>query len=296
MTEELLTQIELGFAAATGNSRSIASVHPVSGGCINETNILKTTDGQRYFVKSHSSAPTDMFAAESAGLSAIADTNTIAVPQVIAEGKGSSGEGFLILETIECGKRSRDFFETFGHQLANLHRAGSSEQFGFSTDNFLGSTAQPNPWTDNWTEFWAESRLGFQLRLATRNGQGGQKLQTLGKKLIDRLEALIGIPDEPPGLIHGDLWSGNFMVGSEGQPVLIDPAVYYGSREAEFGMTTLFGGFPSEFYDAYLETWPLADGWETRVEIYRLYHLLNHLNLFGSSYLGGCLEILEKYK
>ena len=170
----------------------------------------------------------------------------------------------------------------------------ASGPFGFEEDNYIGATPQPNAWTDDWVTFFAEQRLGFQLRLAADNGFGGE-LARLGERLLSRLGELIDEPAEPACLLHGDLWGGNYLCDAEGQPVLIDPAAYYGRREAELAMTTLFGGFDSAFYGAYEEAWPLAPGSAERLEIYKLYHLLNHLNLFGGGYLGGCLGVLRRF-
>ena len=178
-------------------------------------------------------------------------------------------------------------------RLAQLHTTSASE-FGFVTDNFLGATPQPNPSTRNWVEFWNTYRMEHQLRLANDKGFGGA-LQELGRRLMNRMEDWLTNDEESPALIHGDLWSGNYFVDESGCPVLLDPAPYFASREAEFGMTTLFGGFDDRFYAAYNEMMPMPDGSENRIAIYRLYHLLNHLNLFGSSYLDGCLQILKKY-
>ncbi len=249
-------------------------------------------DELRVFVKS---SRKDIFGPEAVGLSAMRKTKSIRVTQVVGTGKCNSGNHVIVLEAIESQDPSGRFFEEFGRQLAEMHRSGAADRFGFEHDNFLGATPQPNPWTDDWVEFWAQSRIGFQLKLAQENGYGGHDLQTQGESLINRLSALIGGSDERPVLIHGDLWRGNWLCDQQNQPVLIDPAVYFADREAEFGMTTLFGGAPQTFYEAYNEAWPMADGWEDRVAIYRLYHLLNHLNLFGSSYLEQCFMLLRRF-
>jgi len=242
------------------------------------------------FKRSHQ----DQFASEAAGLDALGQTNSIRVAKVIGVGQAES-KFVLVLELIGSRIPNADFFERFARQLAETHRAGSADQFGFEHDNFLGETFQPNPWTVDWVEFWSESRLSFQLKLARDNGFGGNDLQRLGVTMLGRLDSLIGASSEQPALIHGDLWSGNWLCDRNHQPVLIDPAAYYANREAEFGMTTLFSGLPNKFYDAYQEVWPMESGWRDRVAIYRLYHLLNHLNLFGTSYLSDCLAILRKF-
>jgi fructosamine-3-kinase len=278
---------------------AIVQVTPVSGGCINRTEWVTLSDGSRYFVKSNPAAPARMFEAEAGGLSAIAGTQAIRVPQIVKVGQSNADhqnpdQSFLILEAIKSGPRPKNFSETFGHQLAELHRRGTRNEFGFSTDNFLGSTPQSNAPTENWAEFWWIRRLEFQLKLAVDNGFG-EALTRYRNRLATTVENRIGPVNEPPALIHGDLWSGNYLIDTLGAPVLIDPAVYYAHRECEFGMTTLFGGLNQSFYDAYDQAWPLPDGWQDRVELYRLYHLLNHLNLFGATYLASCLEIIKQY-
>lgn len=277
----------------TATETRIATTISVSGGCISPAEIVTLKDGRQFFVKSNHRTP-ELFSAESKGLKAIEATCAIRVPQVIGTGQTESGIGFLILESIGTGLPGSDFESIFGRSLAKLHQQGRGDRFGFDSDNHIGSSNQINRWSENWVEFWAESRLGYQLSLARDNGLATPEFARKCNHLISKLETLIKT-DEAPALIHGDLWSGNFMVSTTGRPVLIDPAVYFGSREAEFGMTTLFGGFGTRFYDAYNEYWPLDDGWRERVEVYRLYHLLNHLNLFGSGYFAGCMEILEKY-
>lgn len=248
------------------------------------------------FVKSNHN---DVFGPEVVGLDAMRETNTIRVVEVVGCGASDNGEFVLVLELIRWQMPGRElpsgFFQRFARQLAEMHRAGTSQCFGFKQDNFLGASHQPNSWSENWTEFWAESRLGYQLKLARDNGRGGAELQKLGAGLISRLDSRLGYASQRPSLIHGDLWGGNWICDRDGQPVLIDPAAYYADREAEFGMTTLFPSLPQLFYDAYNEAWPMAEGWQDRVAIYRLYHLLNHLNLFGGSYLAECLKILWRF-
>ncbi len=294
MDDLTIAAIERSILEQTDQDAKIIHIKAVGGGCINQAHAIDLVDGRHFFVKSNVVQLAPMFASEAIGLAAIAGTETIRVPSVI--GRGTSGqECFLILECIVSANRCRDFFERLGRGLAQLHQQGKGQQFGFDSDNYLGSSRQPNGPGHNWGDFWAEHRLGFQLNLARQNGLGGGELSKLGDRVLGRLNDLIGSIDEPPSLIHGDLWSGNYLADENGQPVLLDPAVYYASREAEFGMTTLFGGFDRRFYDAYEEIWPRLPGSDERIEIYRLYHLLNHLNLFGTSYLDACLEILRKY-
>ena len=299
--------------AAIGQSDRIVSATPVSGGCIHRTLMLELHDGSSVFLKSIvGSLPTagtgvDVFKREAEGLAALGEAGALRVPQVLgvenevedgveAEDGAEDGAGcsFLILEAIQPGRPKRSFFPDFGRRLANLHRKATAHQFGFAHDNYLGATAQPNPWTADWVDFWAEHRLGHQLRLARRRGFSDPELEVCAERLIDRLPELIGSVTEPPSLLHGDLWSGNFMVDAQGEPVLIDPAAYYGHREAELAMCHLFGGFERSFFEAYEDAWPLAPGAEQRLDLYQLYHLLNHLNLFGSGYRSQCLAILKR--
>lgn len=238
----------------------------------------------------------DSFTSEVAGLEALRGTDSIRVAEVIGIGS-RDGEHLLVLEAIESRKPTDDFFERFARKLAAMHRhPAPSNRFGFPQDNFLGATPQRNQWQSNWVEFWVEQRLGFQLALADDSGHGGQELQQLGERIKNRLGELIGNSEEQPALIHGDLWSGNWICDAANEVAIIDPAAYYAHREAEFGMTTLYGGLPKRFYDAYHEAAPLQQGWQERVAIYRLYHLLNHLNLFGVCYLGQCLELMRRYQ
>ena len=295
MDQNFSNAVESLIAEATGEHLSkIVTAQTVGGGCINDARKIELADGRRFFLKSNSSSPPAMFQCEADGLVEIAKAKAIAVPEVVGCGNSPAAR-FLVLELVDSATRQPDFSQIMGRQLALLHKSSTSVQFGFGESNFLGSTVQPNEWRDDWVAFWSEHRLGFQLRLARDQGLGGPELQKLGQRLLDRLPDHISTGPEPPSLIHGDLWSGNYMVGPYGEPVLIDPAVYFGHREAEFGMTTLFGGFDDDFYAAYNEVLPMAPHATDRIAIYRLYHLLNHLNLFGTSYLSGCLEILKKY-
>jgi len=291
---DLLPAVERLISDSTQSPTKILSTETVSGGCINSAICCHLENGPHYFVKFNKDLP-DVFKAEAEGLEAIRATATFKVPEVIGIGKTESATQFLVLEFISPASKGKNFFEMFGRQLAQMHQANEQEsRFGFPHDNFIGSTPQENTWHKGWPEFFALQRLEFQLKLANQNGLANPELNKRCKKLILQLDRFIGSLSEPPALLHGDLWSGNYLISQDGNPVLIDPAVYFGSREAEFGMIKLFGGFNSQFYDAYNEAYPLREGWEQRTEIYQLYHLLNHLNLFGTSYLSGCLQILRK--
>ena len=270
------------------------SVTPISGGCIHHAAKLQLKDGRDFFCKSSSGA-IDMFAQEALGLAALSNAQVIYVPKVIGIGIIQEDVGCLLLEHISPGHPGQNFWADFGQRFAKLHRTATAESFGWSSDNYIGSSIQKNNAHDDWPAFFAESRLGYQLRLARQNAVGSRALFQYGERLINRIDQILAAPSEPPSLLHGDLWSGNYLVSDGGEPVVIDPAVYYGHREADFAMPLLFGGFATDFFDAYNEQWPLADGWQERAEIYKLYHLLNHLNLFGAGYLDSCIEIAKKF-
>jgi protein-ribulosamine 3-kinase len=283
------------IAEATGSAFSaVGEERACGGGCIHHAQRVRLEDGREFFVKSNRRAA-GMFEQERAGLEALYRAGTLRVPMSVAQGKLSDNEDCLILEYISPRSPSTDFFARLGTQLAELHRSQTSCQFGWPQDNYLGSSLQRNPLTQDWAEFFAQHRLRHQLQLARRAGNGSQELFQLTERLCDRLERVLGTDGEPACLLHGDLWSGNFMSDEQGQPVVFDPAVYYGHREAEMAMPLLFGGFGSDFFSAYHEAWPLQAGWRDRVEIYKLYHLLNHLNLFGAGYLESCLEIVRRF-
>ncbi len=267
----------------------VRDFHAVSGGCINQAYRIERADGERFFVKSNSGSSA-MLVAEAESLAAIAATQAVRVPNVIGWHDSCS---CLVLQWVQPGAKNSVSQQALGRALAQLHKAPVGNRFGFKCDNFLGETAQPNPFSRNWVQFWAVNRVEHQLKLARANGYDDRELHSYGQRLIGRLSDLLDAPAEAPALLHGDLWSGNWLADSSGTPFLIDPAAYHGHREAEFGMMTLFGDFTDAFYRAYDEVYPLAKGWENRAAVYRLYHLLNHLNLFGKSYLGQCVSLMR---
>jgi protein-ribulosamine 3-kinase len=285
--------LEKLIESATGSGQPIVSSRGCSGGCINRAEIVLLADGRELFVKSNRNGK-DWFAQEAIGLSALQQTGAVRVPRVIAMGPLDSDEDCLVLEAIRTGAKPNDFWPRFGEALAELHRLGTASAFGWSSDNYLGSNRQPNTWCDDWCRFWGQHRLEFQLRLARENGLGSSVLFRECERLIQRLDQIIAVPADPPSLLHGDLWSGNYLVDESGRPVLIDPAVYYGRREADLAMPLLFGGFPEAFFDGYCRAWPLEHGWKNRAQVYKLYHLLNHLNLFGQGYLESCLDAIRR--
>jgi fructosamine-3-kinase len=294
LLEDVLRVIE----QATGAPARLAGRQGAGGGCINDAQVLELADGRRFFLKSNAASPPGMFAREAEGLTALGAVGAIRVPAVIGHGEGSAPGGataFLVLENIETGRPGHGLFENFGHCMAELHRRSAQDRFGFDHDNYIGSTPQPNGWMDDWVAFWRERRLGHQLALARRRGLADAAMTRAGECLMERLVEIVGEPREPACLLHGDLWGGNYLIDARGEPVLIDPAAYWGRREADLAMTMLFGGFDAAFYRAYEEAWPLAAGSEDRLAVYKLYHLLNHLNLFGGGYYGACMAILRRF-
>ena len=259
----------------------------LGGGCINRA--FSLGDGRRrFFVKLNDAALLPMFEAEAAGLAELGTSRTLRVPQPLGTGT-ANGQAYLVLEHITFGASGDAALA--GRQLAAMHRTRRGG-FGWDRDNTIGATPQPNPLTADWAEFWHQQRLGFQLGLAAHNGYGG-RLQLQGERLLNRFPGLLDHnPD--PSLLHGDLWGGNLGFDEQGAPVIFDPAVYYGDREADLAMTELFGGFPDRFYGAYREAWPVEAGYRVRKHLYNLYHVLNHLNLFGGGYLGQAQGMIDR--
>ena len=276
----LWADIGRSIAEATGAQFHIESRTSVGGGCINAA--FRVTGGRRaYFVKTNAPHAADMFAAEAAGLAEIARSQTVRVPQPVCHGSNSEA-GWLALEFIDFGSPHRDSSRALGQSLAAMHRV-TAPRFGWQRDNAIGATPQPNTPREDWAEFWREHRLGFQLALAARNG-APSSLLAKGERLLRDFPALLAGCAVAPALLHGDLWGGNAGVDGAGLPVIYDPAVYYGHREADLAMTELFGGFNADFYAAYREAFPLDAGYPVRKQLYNLYHVLNHYNLFGGGY------------
>jgi protein-ribulosamine 3-kinase len=269
------------ITAATGQAFTARSVQSLSGGDINAAFRLQD-DNKSYFVKLNSTELVAMFAAEFAGLQELARTKTLRVPQPVVYGQSGS-HAFLVLEYLELGRSSAVSERLLGQQLAHLHQQ-VQPYFGWHLDNTIGSTLQRNPQSNDWLSFWREHRLAFQLQLAAQNGYGG-RLQRTGERLCEELAAFFTHYAPSPSLLHGDLWAGNAATDKQGKPVIFDPACYYGDREADIAMTELFGGFSRDFYAAYQDVWSLHKDYRMRKSLYNLYHILNHLNLFGSSYL-----------
>jgi len=264
---------------------------PVSGGDINEARRLETPLG-KFFLKMNTVAHAHcMFAAEAKGLQLMADARALRIPEVI----GSSTEGstgWLLMEFMEQGRRRPDFWRSFGEGLAAMHRT-RGEQYGLDHDNFIGSLPQSNTQHKHWVEFYIAERLQPQVEMALQSNKFNTSDQQNFENLYEKLPQLL--PEESPALIHGDLWSGNFLADERGAPVLIDPAVCFASREMDIAMSLLFGGFDQKFYDAYHDTYPLLPGWEERVDLYQLYYLLVHVNLFGGGYVGSVQRIVRRF-
>ena len=295
MNPQLVSVLEDALFSETGRLCRLTAISPLTGGCIHSCSRLTCENGHSYVCKISSDSSAKMLKRESEGLVALSEAASIQSARPLACGSVSSlGKEFLITEFIEAGTPGPNFFERFGQDLARMHRDLSSERFGFHHDNYLGGTPQPNQWTSVWCDFWRGQRLGHQLELLQYNTCSTPELQGLCRELMEQLEDRIGGTGEPACLLHGDLWSGNFLVDQQGNAVLIDPAVYYGDREAELAMCRLFGGFGAEFYRSYEEEWPLQPEAARRIEIYQVYHLLNHLKLFGAGYLSGCIDLLRR--
>jgi fructosamine-3-kinase len=268
----------------------------VGGGDINHAARLETAD-TRYFVKWHERPPGRFFECEALGLDLLREANAVRVPDVIGYGSvEESNTAFLILEWIEPGAAKGALSaERLGFTLAMQHQT-RREFYGLDYDNYIGKLAQPNKRRDSWIAFYRDKRLGAQRKLAKRNGRLPAQRERLLEHLMDSLDQWINEDDCQPSLLHGDLWAGNWMVAEDGQPVILDPAVSYGDREADLAMTALFGGFPPAFYDAYHEILPRRPGHEQRQSLYQLYYLLCHLNLFGEGYGGSVDAILKQYR
>lgn len=277
-------------------SKQIAKKEPMAGGDINQAYKLTLIDGTAIFLKTNSQANAEFFAAEAIGLSAIAQTGAIGVPQVLAYG-GKAGYSFLLMEYVHSFHRNARYWEIFGQRLAAMHRTDVREMvsggcFGFMQNNYIGMRRQINTTYAKWCDFFRDCRLAPQFQQAKKYFDKNDLVKI--DNLLAHIEDYLVEP-EVPSLLHGDLWSGNFITGNDGWAWLIDPAVYVGHAETDIAMTELFGGFSAEFYAAYNEVAPLQSGYKQRRDLYNLYHLLNHLNMFGGSYLGAVKTIIQTY-
>ena len=283
---DIWAYIEAQITQNTGRPFKISNRGEVGGGCINTSSRL-SDGGRHYFVKVNHSDFADMFEAEAQGLMEMADTKTIMVPEPVCYGT-IENQCYVVMQYLDLAGRPDSI--VLAHQLAAMHGV-TSDRFGWRINNTIGSTLQVNTSSDNWINFWREHRLGFQLQLAASNGYGG-KLQTLGDQLLSDLPALFKSYNPQASMLHGDLWGGNTVHGC--QLVIFDPAFYYGDREAELAMTTLFGGFSADFYSAYDEVYPLDEGYSVRKQFYNIYHVINHLNLFGGGYRAQAISMMEQ--
>lgn len=278
------------FSRSYGKADEIKA-SAVSGGSINETYKIEIPAG-KFFLKYNDAARyPGMFEKEAAGLKLLGSAGEIGVPEVLHTGEAGS-YSYLLLNFIEQARETANFWEEFGKRLAGLH-SHKADRFGLDHDNYMGSLYQYNTFHDEWVEFFVEERLEPQVKLAREDSKIGRQDVSAFERLYARLHEIF--PETKPSLVHGDLWSGNFMVNSSGQACLIDPAVYYGHPEVDLAMSTLFGGFSSKFYDAYTNYNPLEKGWQQRLDYYNLYPLMVHVNLFGGSYLGSVQRILRKF-
>lgn len=270
----------------------IVEVRSLPGGDIHRAALLGLPGGVSVFLKYNTGAEAaEMFRTEALGLALLGAPKVLAVPKVI--GRGQSGVyAFLLLEYITPGHRNRVFWADFGAALAILHGT-TSAHFGFAHNNFIGSLPQSNRRHDTWASFYAEERLRPQMQLARQQQQLDAADEKQLENLCNKLSALC--PAEVPALTHGDLWSGNFLCDTTDKPVLIDPAASYAHREMDLAMSRLFGGFDAVFYESYEQTWPLAPGFEERLEVYQLYYLLVHVNLFGGAYVDKVRRILQRF-
>ena len=278
-----------------GNSVAITETDRLSGGDINKAYGLTLNTGDKIFMKANAKSNAAFFTAEAAGLSAIASTKAISTPKIICTGTDDGedvGYSFLLLEFIKSSGKIKTYWETFAQELAAMHRADVGKEFGFSQDNFIGARPQQNTLASSWISFFRDQRLAPQFKAADSYFTPADREKIT--KLLDNMDRFL-IEPEQPSLLHGDLWSGNVMCGSDGKAMLIDPACYVGHHEADLAMTELFGGFPQSFYDVYKEAFPLQPGYEERRDLYNLYQLLNHLNLFGPTYLEPVLSIVGEY-
>ena len=277
-----------------GPERRIVKRRYVSGGDINEASAVVLDDGTRLFMKANSILAFDNFSAEAEGLTAMRRTGTVQVPELLGIGKDPEGFSFLLMEYIDSERPSVKYWEELGRCLAGMHRAqvDGSTSFGWNGDNYIGARRQINSERAGWIAFFGECRLAPQFRDADRYFDAADRKRA--EYLLSHLDSFL-IEPEKPSLVHGDLWSGNVMAGTGGRAWLIDPAVYYGHPEVDLAMTELFGGFAGAFYAAYEEESPLEAGYRDRRDLYNLYQLLNHLNMFGATYLSSVRQILKRY-
>ncbi|NCR09548.1 MAG: fructosamine kinase family protein [Microcystis viridis Mv_BB_P_19951000_S69] len=282
------TQIARHITQTTEKPFGIEKSHPVSGGCINQGYAI-SGNGLIYFVKINQANQEAMFAAEALGLKQIHATKTIRVPEPICWGIADKSS-YLVLEWLEFGGGNSQSWEKMGRNLARLHQVSLSDRFGWHCNNTIGSTPQINTISNNWADFFAHQRIGYQLRLAKERGGNFPDED----QVIPAISEILSHHQPHPSLVHGDLWSGNAAITVDGEPVILDPATYWGDREVDLAMTELFGGFPAAFYRGYNDVFPLDAGYQQRKTLYNLYHILNHFNLFGGGYASQANRMLQE--
>ncbi len=283
-------EIEQTIQNTTGNNFSINKLISVSGGSIN-TCYQVQSNNLDYFVKLNAPPRMTMFETVAAGLQELQQVSELRIPQVVCSGSTES-QCFLVLEWLDLQSANSQADQLLGEKLALLH-AINQPYFGWRNDNFIGSTPQPNQHSDDWLNFFGKHRLGYQLQLAANNGASHQLLEK-GEQIRNNLPVFFSSYTPKASLLHGDLWGGNYAMDGSGQPVIFDPACYYGDREADIAMTELFGGFGRGFFSAYQYTLKLDVGYSTRKKLYLLYHILNHFNLFGSGYAGQASALMDE--
>lgn len=283
-------EIERDLSKVLGKPFRVIAAQSVGGGCINDSFLLHG-EPRNLFLKRNRAELLPMFEAEAAGLEEIRGSGSLRAPAPVAVGKDAHGS-WLALEAIKLGAPSSDTSALLGEQLATMHRR-SAPAYGWHRDNFIGRTEQDNHWTGNWVDFFANSRLRPQLKLAANNG-ACPGLINAGERLLENLPAFYRTYQPTPSLLHGDLWAGNWAADDDGDPVIFDPAVYFGDREADLAMTELFGGFDDRFYQSYRGCWDIDPGYTTRKVLYNLYHVLNHFHLFGGGYADQARDMIDR--
>ena len=283
-----MIEIDTQISQVTGQKFQTQDKRSISGGCINQGYAISDRN-ITYFVKLNQPSQSAMFAAEALGLKQILTTHTIRVPKPICWGS-TSNYSYIVLEWLEMGTNHSQSWRQMGRNLAAMHKTTTSAGFGWEINNTIGSTPQINTWTKNWTEFYTQYRLGYQFQLA--RGRGGNFPKA--NQLLTAIPQLLAHHQPLPSLVHGDLWGGNAGFTLTGEPVIFDPATYFGDREVDIAMTELFAGFPQEFYQGYHQVFPLDPGYQQRKTLYNLYHILNHFNLFGGGYASQANGMIEQ--
>jgi len=289
ISSKLLAELNVKLRENGLTQSTINKVEPISGGSINNAYAL-ITDKERFFVKINTAGNyPQLFEKEQKGLLLLEKSTSLTIPKTYFIDSTESNV-FLVMELIEPGIMKQDFWEVFAEGLASLHKR-TSNQFGLEYNNYIGSLVQKNDLKSDWLTFFVENRLQDQVKMAFDKGLVDLVMLSNFDKLYKKLNSIL--PVESPSLIHGDLWSGNFMVGKNGEPVIMDPAVYFGHREMDIAMMHLFGGFDRKLFETYNELYPLERGWEKRIEICNLYPLLVHVNLFGGGYVSRVKGVLK---